>query len=85
MTKITLEKLSEILGFSTNTIRTWLGNYRFAPYRLSHYYQYSNGFIESLVDYLEMKGYYKASENLKQYVRNFNVPASAKQSIQKGG
>lgn len=78
MTKITLEKLSEILGFSTNTIRTWLGGFRFAPYRLTHDYQYSDGFVESLIDFLELKKKYKASENLKQYVKNFNKPVSSK-------
>lgn len=74
MQKITNEKLSEILGYNKYTIRTWLGNYRFSKFRLERDYKYSEEFVQVLIDFLELKGKYRAAENLRQYVRNFNEP-----------
>lgn len=74
MEKISLNKLSEITNMSTNTLRQFLGGYRFAKFRLAHDYKYTNEFVQILIDFLELKNKYKAIENLKQYVTNFNKP-----------
>ena len=69
---ITLEKLAQITGFSEGTLRTWLSGYKFSAYRLAHDYRYSEGFIQTLVDYLESKGYFKPASKLRDYV--FQTP-----------
>ena len=76
MQKITLNKLAEILGYSTNTIRTWLGNYRFSQFRLQRDYRYTEDFIQTLIDYLELRGKYKAVDSFKRFVGNFNNPGT---------
>lgn len=59
-------ELARVLGFKKNTLSNWLGHYSFDKFYVGHKVNLNKEFIDTLLDYLLKKGYYKDIKRLEK-------------------